>query len=58
MVLSFDQEKELEILKQKHKIEFLAEQLAATKEEHRLKMIRLTKLLEIAKTGKQISMAE
>jgi len=54
MVLTFDQEKELENLKHKHKKELLAEQLAYMEEEHRLKMIRLNKLLEIAKQGGKI----
>lgn len=55
MVLTFDQEKELELLKHKHKKELLAEQLAFMEEEHRLKMIRLNKLLEIARAGGKVN---
>ena len=49
MALTFAETKEIEELKQDHKVKLIAITLNATKEEHALKMNRLEKQLEIAK---------
>jgi tRNA A37 N6-isopentenylltransferase MiaA len=51
MVLSFEQEKELEQLKHDQKKELIEINKKVAEEEHERKMKRLDKLLEIAKAG-------
>lgn len=51
MVLTFDQEKELLEMKQKHQRKLALVQGIIAKDEHQRKLLRLDKLLEIAKAG-------
>ena len=51
VVLSFEQEKELEVLKQKHKIELENIRKERTEAEHKMKLEEFDKLLELAKAG-------
>ena len=49
MALDFEQTKEIEVLKQKHKLELGLLQVKQLQADHDAKMVRLEKLLEIAK---------
>lgn len=51
MAMDFKETKELEELKQKHKVELLVLNRELAKEEHEMKMARLEKLLAIAQAG-------
>lgn len=51
MVETFDEKKELEILKQSNKIALTELNRTVMKEEHDLKMIRLNKIAEISHDG-------
>jgi len=49
MVLTFEQMKEIEVLKQKNKENIILAEDSANEKEHTRKMMRLEKQLEIAK---------
>ena len=51
MVMSFEESKQFEELKQGHKKEMAEIQMTLTEHEHDLKMERLRKQLEIVKAG-------
>lgn len=51
MAFTFDEQKELELLKQKHKLDLNELQAVDREIEHLQKMERLNKMLEIAKAG-------
>ena len=51
MVETFDEKKELEILKQSNKIALTELNRTVMKEEHDLKMIRLNKIADISRDG-------
>tara|TARA_Y100000296_G_scaffold83711_1_gene115379 strand:- start:821 stop:997 length:177 start_codon:yes stop_codon:yes gene_type:complete len=48
MVLTYEQMTEMEVLKQKHKLAIMAEENVMNVNEHKRKMERLNKQLEIA----------
>ena len=51
MALSFEEERKMQILKQKHLREKLRLQKTITRDEHNQKMLRLDKLEDIVKHG-------